>query len=81
MGGGGWGGLKKKKAFGARFQKLRGEPYYQWRLDSKRGREELNSQRGQILEGHHVFLQTSNVVLVGRPIVNVALLSTFRAVQ
>ena len=37
---------------GARFQKLRREPYYQGGLNPQRGRG------GWILEGCHVFLQT-----------------------
>ena len=45
-GGGGGAAEKKNMALGARFQKLRGETYYQWGLNSKRGRVELTSQKG-----------------------------------
>ena len=42
---GGRGGAEKNMALEAIFQKLRGEPYYQWGLNSKRGKGELISQR------------------------------------
>ena len=104
-------------ALGARFQKLRRDLTIRRRLNSQRGRGELNSQReldsgglpcfsatmlflwqhcykvfislcilySRILDTNrsqpYLAIQTSNFVLVGRPVVNVALLSTFLAVQ
>ena len=51
-------GFEKNMTLGARFQNFKREPYYQQGLNSQRDRRELNSQRGQILEGYHIFLQT-----------------------
>ena len=42
---------EKNMVLRARFPKLKGEPYYQWGLNSKRGRGELNSQRGADSQG------------------------------
>ena len=50
---GGGGGLKKNMALGARFQKLRVEPYYQEGLDSQRG---LDSRGLPCFSGNVLFL-------------------------
>ena len=58
----GGGGLKKKMALGARFQNLKGEPYYQWGLNSQRDMRELNSQRGLDSRGLPCF--SANVLFL-----------------
>ena len=51
----GGGAEKKNMGLGARFQKRRVEPYYQWGLNSKRGRGGLTSQRGPDSQGLPCF--------------------------